>query len=187
MLPNIVGSMESWLGLHYGRWFSRPHADRVENIPVWANFHRISDLFPISQTLRSIFGIYKVDFFHLWPFIRSRKRRILLEIFDLGNLIEDAYCVGWDFNEVLYSKDRKGGMSSNIQTRKFHEWVAEFALIYIQIKNLEYTWSNFRGQAIWRKIDRSLSSVQWLAWRRFWKAYLILYWITALYYWLGSV
>lgn len=50
-------------------------------------------------------------------------------------------------------KTERRERSSNIQMRKFHEWVIEFALIDIPIKNLQYTWSNFRAQAACSKID----------------------------------
>lgn len=83
------------------------------------------------------------------------------KLYDLGNLIEGAYCVCGDFNEVLYLKDRNGRRTSSIQTKKFHEWVAEFALIDSSNKNTRYTWSNIWAQAACSKIDRFFSPIQW--------------------------
>lgn len=34
-----------------------------------------------------------------------------------------------DFNEVLYSADRNMRRSSNVQTRKFHDWVTELVFL----------------------------------------------------------
>lgn len=63
--------------------------------------------------------------------------------------------------KCLYSEDRNGRRSSSVQTKKFHEWVTEFPLTYIPVKNTQYIWSNFRAYAACSKIDRYFSSIQW--------------------------
>lgn len=47
--------------------------------------------------------------------------------------------MGGDFSEVYYEKIEmvEGRRTSNIQVKKFHEWIAEFTLIDIPIKNLQ--------------------------------------------------
>lgn len=47
------------------------------------------------------------------------------ELDDLGNLIEDPWCMGGDFNEI--SVDQNG--SSRINARTFHDWISLFSLI----------------------------------------------------------
>lgn len=88
------------------------------------------------------------------------KDEIWTELFDHSNLTEGAWYVGGDFNEVLYSEDRNG-RTSNVQIRKFHEWVAILALVDIPIKNRQYTWSNFRAQVPCSK-KHFFTSIQWL-------------------------
>lgn len=39
-----------------------------------------------------------------------------IQLNDLGNLVEGAWCVGEDFNEILYSSERNG----------VDEWVSEW-------------------------------------------------------------
>lgn len=73
------------------------------------------------------------------PFYNRAKEEFWTELFDLGNLTDGVWCVGGDFNKVLYSEGRNGRRSSYIQMRNFHDWVTEFALIDIPIKNLQYT------------------------------------------------
>lgn len=36
------------------------------------------------------------------------KEEFWIELYDLGSLIEEPWCIGGDFNEVLYLEDRKG-------------------------------------------------------------------------------
>lgn len=56
-----------------------------------------------------------------------------VELNELGDLTEGAWCIGGDFNEVLYSEDRNG-RSSNVQRMKFHEWVTELAFLIYPLK-----------------------------------------------------
>lgn len=63
---------------------------------------------------------------------------------------------------MLYSEDRRGKRSSNIQMRNFLDWVTKFALIDISIKKLQYTWSNFRAQPLCSKIDWFFSTSEWM-------------------------
>lgn len=64
------------------------------------------------------------------------KEEYWIELNDLGNLTEGKWCIGGDFNEVLYSEDRKGRSSSNSQRRNFHEWLSDFGLIEVPTNNI---------------------------------------------------
>lgn len=64
------------------------------------------------------------------------KEEYWIELNDLGNLTEGNWCIGGDFNEVLYSEDRKGRSSSNSQRRNFHEWLSDFGLIEVPTNNI---------------------------------------------------
>lgn len=41
------------------------------------------------------------------------KENFWVELNDLGNLSEGAWCIGGELNEVLYSEDQKGRRRSN--------------------------------------------------------------------------
>lgn len=72
------------------------------------------------------------------------KEEFWIEFNDLGNFKEGAWCIGGDFNEVLYSADRNGKRGSNAQKRNFHDWISEFGLIDIPINNIQFTWSKWQ-------------------------------------------
>lgn len=77
-----------------------------------------------------------------------------IELNDLGNVIEGAWCVGGDFNEILYSGDMNMGAGSGTQMGNVHSWILDFALIDPPLQNIGYTWSNFRVNATWSRLDR---------------------------------
>lgn len=67
------------------------------------------------------------------------KENFWVELNDLGNLSEGAWCIGGELNEVLYSEDQKGRRRSNAHRMNFHEWVNEFGLIDLPIHNIQFT------------------------------------------------
>lgn len=56
--------------------------------------------------------------------------------------------MGSDFNEILFTSDRKGILRTNCKTKSFHDWDSEFSLIDLPLLNIPYTWPNFRIKAI---------------------------------------
>lgn len=93
------------------------------------------------------------------PSSNRGKDEFQTELFDLGNLTKGAWRLGGEFNEVLYSEDKNGRRNSDVQIRKLHKWVTNFALIDIPIKKQQYTLSNLRLQG---KIYRFFAFIQWL-------------------------
>lgn len=67
------------------------------------------------------------------PASNNGQEEFWVELNELGDLTEGAWCIGGDFNEVLYSEDRNG-RSSNVQRMKFHEWVTELAFLIYPLK-----------------------------------------------------
>lgn len=95
------------------------------------------------------------------PSFHSSKCGFWIELDDLGNLIDGLWCVGGDFNEILYSSDRKGSTTVNFHSERFHRWVLDFSLIDIPLTNLQHTWSNFLLNASCSKVDRIFISKEW--------------------------
>lgn len=79
----------------------------------------------------------------------------------LGNLIDGPWCVGGDFNEILYSSDRKGSTRLNAHSDCVHNWVSDFSLTNLPLINQLHTWSNLRINASCSKIDRIFVSKDW--------------------------
>lgn len=88
------------------------------------------------------------------PPLNMGKLEFWTELNDIGNLVLGPWCVGGDFNEILFPSDRKGQSRITRNSKCFHDWIAEFALIDLPLPNLQHTWSNFRINASCSKIDR---------------------------------
>lgn len=82
------------------------------------------------------------------------------ELKDLGNLLEGGWCIGGDFNEVLFTSDRSGRRRPNPHMETFKEWVSDFNLIDLTLQQGDHTWSNFRENPSFSKIDRLFVSFQ---------------------------
>lgn len=111
-----------------------------------------TELFEINQIEYGGFSFSvrvrnKQDSSHWWlsciygPSIHSNKEDFWIELNDLGNLIDGLWCVGGDFNEILYSSDRKGTTTVNAHSAWFDRWVSDFSLIDHRLTNLRHTWS----------------------------------------------
>lgn len=114
------GRNENWI-------FSPAHKTAEEMLIAWK-----TDLIKLEATqfdnyflstifLKSIVQGFRCGFLVFMVLPRTGEKRIFELKNDLGNLIEGGWCIGEDFNEVLYSEDRNGRRSSSVQRRKFHE------------------------------------------------------------------
>lgn len=90
---------------------------------------------------------------YLWSFSLFKQSRILdwskrLWQSNLRALV----CVA-DFNDIRFASDRKGVTRRSGQSKCFHNWVSDFALIDLPLSNIKHTWSDFRVNASCSKID----------------------------------
>lgn len=93
--------------------------------------------------------------------LHSTPTNMRIDLNDLGNLIDGLWCVGGDFNEILYSSDRKGSTRMNAYSKRFHNWVSWLLLDDLPLRNLRLTWSNFRVNASCSKLGRIFVSNDW--------------------------
>lgn len=105
-------------------------------------------IFSLSVKLRN-----KQEGFQWWlsciygPSLHSNKHDFWIDLNYLGNLIDGPWCVGRDFNEILFSSDKRGSTRMNAHSELFHNWVLGFSLVDLPLTNLRHTWSNFRINA----------------------------------------
>lgn len=78
-------------------------------------------IFSLSVKLRN-----KQEGFQWWlsciygPSLHSNKHEFSIDLNDLENLTDGRWCAGGDFNEILYSSDRKDSTSLNAHADRFH-------------------------------------------------------------------
>lgn len=101
-------------------------------------------------------------FLYLWSVFKYWNGEFWIELNHMGNLAKGAWCIRGDFNEVLYRMDKNGRTGSTSQITNFNNWVSDFALLDIPLQNIQYTWSNFRFNATYSRLDRFFVNQQWL-------------------------
>lgn len=87
------------------------------------------------------------DFINELQFIRVRK--------------ELPWCIGGDFNEVLYMEERNRAIRRTRGMKEFCEFVDGNDLINIPMTWARFTWSNSQERSSLSKLDRFLISIEW--------------------------
>ncbi|KAJ8419818.1 hypothetical protein Cgig2_022214 [Carnegiea gigantea] len=99
------------------------------------------------RTMKSFFITYVYGANH------ELQRRDLWEALKhIASGMEEAWCMLGDFNSILYSGDRLGGMEvQDYEVKSFGECIATSELQELQCNGSHFTWTN---KIIWSKIDR---------------------------------
>lgn len=71
------------------------------------------------------------------------------------------WCIGGDFNEVLFLKERNKAIRRTRGMDMFCDFVYRKELIDVQMSGAKFTWSNFQDRPTLSKLDRFLISTDW--------------------------
>jgi len=71
------------------------------------------------------------------------------------------WCIGGDFNEILYPQERSSGLCPRNTMLEFHDFINYAALVDLHLRGGEYTWSRSGGEAVCSGLDRLLVSLDW--------------------------
>lgn len=71
------------------------------------------------------------------------------------------WCIGSDFNEVLFTEERHGGRRRSQGMDLLGSFVDRLGLMDMSIMGPPYTWSNFQVNPTMSKLDRFLISSEW--------------------------
>ena len=67
-------------------------------------------------------------------------------------------CIGDDFNTVLTAEERKGGDFNRYSAKNFQDFILRAKVVDIPLRGIPFTWSNYRENACWARLDRFLVS-----------------------------
>lgn len=83
------------------------------------------------------------------------------ELAGLYDLCGPRWCVGGDFNVVRFKHEKSNGGRSITSMRIFNQFIQDCELKDPKMHNVQFTWSNFREETVFRRLDRFLFSVGW--------------------------
>ncbi|XP_074314641.1 uncharacterized protein LOC141649868 [Silene latifolia] len=145
---------------------------RISKSRCWTRLVRDSQLLPTEKTvalvdldftIRDDNKVWRVTGFYGWPAVADRHLswqllRILSRQSDLPWV-----CI-WDFNEILFYNEMKGGSRAQWQMNNFHEAVNDCGLQDVAWEGYKFTFDNGQNGVANRQsmIDRAMCTSYWL-------------------------
>ena len=71
------------------------------------------------------------------------------------------WCIGGDFNEILYPQERSSGLCPMNTMVEFHDFINYATLVDLPLRRGDYTRSRSGGEAVRSRLDRFLVSLDW--------------------------
>ena len=95
------------------------------------------------------------------PFFREEKECLWEEIRAIRGLWEEPWCLGGDFNMILYQfeRSRNGRITSTM--RRFAQIIDDLGLIDLPLQGGSFTWSGGLNNQSWARLDRFLATPSW--------------------------
>lgn len=88
-------------------------------------------------------------------------RRFLWELAGLVNWWNLPWCIGGDFNEILFLNERYSEANFNPSMSEFSYFIFEQNLVHLPLAGGRFTLSNNQDTLSWSRIDRLLISSDW--------------------------
>ena len=92
---------------------------------------------------------------------RLDKLRFWEELRRTRNGWPGPWCIGGDFNKILYPQERSSRLCPMNTMLKFHDFISYAALVDLPSHGNDYTWSRSSGEAVCSRLDRFLVSLDW--------------------------
>ncbi|RVW12512.1 hypothetical protein CK203_082410 [Vitis vinifera] len=75
---------------------------------------------------------------------------------------DDPWCLGGDFNIILYQQERSSQRRISSAMRRFAETVEDLELVDLPLQGGGFTWNGGLNNQAWARLDRFLVSSSWL-------------------------
>ena len=80
----------------------------------------------------------------------------------IRGLWDDPWCLGGDFNIILFQQERSSQRRISSAIRRFAETVDDLELVDLPLQGGEFTWNGGLNNQAWARLDRFLVSPSWL-------------------------
>ena len=95
------------------------------------------------------------------PQARGDKLQMLDELRRVRDGWGGPWCLGGDFNEILYVNERNTGVCPSSAMAEFREFINQRALVDLPLRGGDYTWSRSGVDSVASRLDRFLVMVDW--------------------------
>ena len=99
---------------------------------------------------------------------RTKRRESWNLIRRLETITTDPWCIWGDFNDLMFTSDKKGRIKHpQYLLDGFRSAIEDCQLSELSLKGGKYTWEKFRGTNAWfrEKLDRGFGNAAW--WTKF--------------------
>ncbi|RVW96427.1 hypothetical protein CK203_029768 [Vitis vinifera] len=96
------------------------------------------------------------------PFTKVEREGMWEEFGAIRGLWDDLWCLGGDFNIILFQQERSSQRRISSAIRRFAETVDDLELVDLPLQGGEFTWNGRLNNQAWARLDRFLVSLSWL-------------------------
>ena len=96
------------------------------------------------------------------PFSREERESLWEEIGAIRGLWEEPWCLGGDFNTILYHSERSRNGKITSAMRRFAQIIDDLGLVDFPLQGGSFTWSGGLNNQSWARLDRFLVTPSWL-------------------------
>ena len=121
------------------------------------------DQFSISCRFRNVEdGFVKVFTGVYGLFTREEREYLWEELGAIRGSWEDPWCLGGDFNIILFQKERSRQRRLTAAIRRFAQIIDELGLVDLPLQGGLFTWNGGQNDQSWARLDRFLMTQNWL-------------------------
>ena len=107
--------------------------------------------FSITCFFRTVQGGFNWAFTGVYgPQVRIDKLRFWEELRSIKDNWSGPWCLGGDFDEVLYTQERSSGLCPMNTIQEFHDFINYSALVDLPLRGGDFTWSKSGGMLFFR-------------------------------------
>ena len=95
------------------------------------------------------------------PFSREERECLWEENGAIRGLWEERWCLGDDFNTIIYQSERSRNGRITSAMRRFAQIINDLGLVDIPLQGGSFTWSGGLNNQSWARLDRFLVTPSW--------------------------
>ena len=118
--------------------------------------------FSISCRFRNMEDGFVWMFTGVYGFTKEERECLWEELWVIKGIWEDPWCLGGDFNIILFQRERSRQGRLTAAIKRFAQIVDELGLVDLPLQGALLTWNGGQNNLSWARLDRFLVTQNWL-------------------------